>query len=190
MPEKDLLSERGRALEDEYFRRKDRELMDRLRETSAADAVRRELGELTGLAGADVAALQLLGFTPETISLLPLVPLIQVAWAEGGITERERELLVQFARSRGITAGSAADTQLSRWLTSPPESETYAGVSRVVGAMLNESGFSGGVSRHELLNYAERIAAASGGFFGRGKISADEKAILETLAVGGRPPRE
>ena len=28
-----------------------------------------------------------LGFTPETVTLLPLVPIVQVAWAEGGVSD-------------------------------------------------------------------------------------------------------
>jgi hypothetical protein len=38
------LRERGRALQDEYFRHLDRELLDRARRTSALDDKRRELG--------------------------------------------------------------------------------------------------------------------------------------------------
>ena len=67
--------------------------------------------------------LEALGFTPDTISVLPLVPIVEMAWAEGGITPAERTLLVKFARERGIAEGSAADRQLSDWMARQPSTE-------------------------------------------------------------------
>jgi hypothetical protein len=34
-------------------------------------------------------------------------------WADGGISDRERELVIEAARARGIEAGSTADRQLA-----------------------------------------------------------------------------
>src|SRR5688500_15237707 len=105
MSDPNPLAERGRSLEEDYFRRRDRELIERMRAAAAADAARKELGSVTGLNDADVDELRTLGFTPDTIGLLPLVPLLQVAWAEGGVSAEERTLIVQLARSRGIGEG-------------------------------------------------------------------------------------
>ena len=110
-----------RSREEEYFRRKDRELVERLRRTAEADEARRALEATSGIH--DPAALQelaALGFTPDTVSLLPMVPIIQMAWAEGGVSDEERALILQFARERGIRAGSVADQQLSLWLRERP----------------------------------------------------------------------
>src|SRR5690606_19935346 len=107
----------GRDMEEEYFRRQDQELIERMRKQAGADKARRELGEKTGLTDpALIADLEALGFTPETVALLPVIPVIQVAWAEGGVSTKERALVVDFARKRGIADGSAADAQLQNWL--------------------------------------------------------------------------
>ena len=53
--------------------------------------------------------LEALGFTPDTVSLLPLVPIVQVAWAEAGVSDDERKLIVQFARG-GISRGEPGRT--------------------------------------------------------------------------------
>jgi len=103
MPNDNPLGERGRALENEYFRRPDRELLDRARRTSVLDDERRELAALTGLQERDVEALQEQGFKPDTIALLPLVPLVQVAWAEGGVVD-------------GLTAVAAEERALLIWI--------------------------------------------------------------------------
>ena len=75
---------------------------------AAADEQRRRLGEKAGVADEEVLRdLQDLGYTPETVMMLYLVPVIQTAWAEGGVSQKERDLIVKAARSRGITAGHA-----------------------------------------------------------------------------------
>ena len=106
MADRDRFAERGRALEDEYFRKKDQELIDRLRRAAASDRARHDLEERTGLHDPEMLnELQSLGFTPDTLTLLPLVPLVQVAWSEGGVSNAERSQILSLARSRGI-AGS------------------------------------------------------------------------------------
>ena len=109
MPD-DALSRRGHALEEEYFRRKDRELIEKLRQAAAADRARNDMAARIGSDDpAMLQELQALGFTPDTVILLPLVPVIQMAWADGSVAPAETALIVKLARSRGITEGSAAD---------------------------------------------------------------------------------
>src|SRR5688572_670940 len=87
MADHDSLAERGRSIEEEYFRRKDRELVEKMRQAKAAEAARGEMSQATGLEDpALLKELQDLGFTPETVILLPLVPVLEMAWAENEIT--------------------------------------------------------------------------------------------------------
>jgi hypothetical protein len=184
MPD-DALTKRGRALEDEYFRRKDRELIEKIRQSAAAEQVRHDLGRKVGLADpALIQELQELGFTPDTVVLLPLVPVVQMAWAEGGVSDSERQLIVGVARSRGIEEGSAADRQLAEWTTNHPSETVFAGARRLIRAMLDSGAAEGAhFSADELVKYCEEIAAASGGFLGIGKVSAEERALLSSLAA-------
>jgi hypothetical protein len=185
MPEHDALAKRGRALEDDYFRKKDLELIEKFRQASAVAQVRSELEQAAGLHDpALVQELEDLGFTPATVVLLPLVPIIQVAWAEGGVTAAEREPIVRLARSRGIEAGSAADQQLAEWLATHPSEEVFAGARRLIRAML-ESGAaaSADLDANDLVKYCEEIAAASGGILGIGRISGEERTLLASIAA-------
>jgi hypothetical protein len=182
MPD-DSLSDRRRTHEEEYFRKKDRELVDKIRQAAAADQARRDMGTKTGLNDPDLLReLQALGFTPETVSLLPLVPIIQVAWAEGGITPAERRLLLELARDRGIEAGSAADKQLSDWLDRRPSADVFSRATRLIGAMLATEA-PRDLNAEDLVKHCERIAAASGGILGIGRVSAEERATLERIAA-------
>jgi hypothetical protein len=191
MTDKDGLTERGRALEDDYFRKRDQELIEKLRRAAAADAERAEMGRQVGLTDPEsLLELEALGFTPETVSLLPLVPAVQVAWAEGGISAAERDLLVQLARRRGIEAGSAADRTLDGWLAARPDERVFQQATRLIRAMLGAPG-APDLTADDLVAYCESIAAASGGLLGRNRVSAEERRLLTALAdeLKARPSR-
>jgi hypothetical protein len=185
MADNDSLRERGRALEEDYFRKKDRELVERMRQSAAAEQARQDLGAASALRDpAILAELQELGFSAGTIPLLPLVPALQMAWAEGGVTAEERDLLVRFARTRGIAEGSPADQQLTEWMRNRPDEAVFARAGRLIQALL-EAGAptAAGLTSGDLVQYAEKIAAASGGIFGFGKVSAEEKSLLTKIAA-------
>jgi hypothetical protein len=183
MADNDAIRERGRSLEDDYFRKKDRELVEKMRRAAAAEEARRDLSSKTGLQDPELLQeLEALGFTPDTVSLLPLVPVVQMAWAEGGVTDAERTLLVQLARSRGIVEGGVADRMLADWLERRPSAEVFERATRLVRAMLATPGQPGSLTADELVKYAEDIASASGGIFGINKISGEERALLATIA--------
>jgi hypothetical protein len=180
----DGITDEVRQREEEYFRRQDRELIERLRRAAADAELRKTLEHATGIHdAAQLEELQALGFTPQTLSLLPLVPVLQVAWAEGGISTAERTMIVNLARSREITAGSAADLQLQAWLDTRPSEDTFRKAVRLIGAMLDHpAGAERQVTADSLLKHCEEIAQASGGLFGIGRVSAEEKAALEQIS--------
>jgi hypothetical protein len=112
--------------------------------------------------------------------LLPLVPVVQMAWAEGGVSAAERGLLVKLARVRGIQEGSAADRRLTAWLDDRPDEQVFARATRLIRAML-ESGQQD-LTADDLVKHCESIAAASGGILGINRVSAEERQLLATLA--------
>jgi hypothetical protein len=180
----DGITDDVRKREEEYFRRKDRELIERMRKEAEAASARKELETATGIHDPDsLKDLDELGFTPHTITLLPLVPVLQVAWAEGGVSTGEREMIVKLARSRRIEPGSEADALLHEWLERRPSDETFRKAGRLIAAMLDHPEAAGiHVTADDLIKYCEQIAAASGGIFGFGSVSAEEKAALQQIA--------
>jgi hypothetical protein len=182
MVDKDIFAERGRSLEEDYFRKKDRQLIEKMRAADAASQARAEMGKKTGLTDpALLQELEALGFTPETVALLPLVPVVKMAWAEGGVTPAERSLLVKLARSRGIDEGTLADRQLADWLEGRPPEHVFAHATRLIRAVLSTPGYDD-LTADDLVKYCESIAAASGGMLGINRVSAEERQMLATLA--------
>jgi hypothetical protein len=186
MSDHDAFAERGRALEEEYFRKKDRELVEKMRRAAAADQVRGDLSKHSGVADpAMLAELQELGFTGDTVVLLPLVPVLELAWAEGGITAAERQMLVSLARNRGVGEGSAADRQLDAWMATRPAQEVFTKAARLISALLSSgSGVTQGLTADQLVQYCEQIASASGGLLGLPirAVSLEERNLLTRIA--------
>src|SRR6185503_15546366 len=100
MAQKDALDELRKAKEEEYFHKKETELLEKLRQRGAVEAERRKLGDALPTADAQILEdLQAVGYNAETVKLLFVVPLLAVAWADGSITPRERSLILELAKA-------------------------------------------------------------------------------------------
>jgi hypothetical protein len=184
MADKEFLGDRKRTQEEEYFRRQEQELIEKLRQRREQAVARKELGARVGVADDEILHdLQALGYTPDTVMVLHLVPLVQVAWAEGDVSDRERDLIQQAARAHGIAPGSPADRLLASWLATRPSDEFFEKTLRAIRAILearppDERAASG----RDLLSYCSEIAAASGGILGFGKVSDQERQLLARIS--------
>lgn len=177
MANDDLFGKRDH--EEDYFRKQDRELIERMRKAAAENEARERTGIQDPALLRDLSAL---GFTADTMSLLPLVPILQVAWADAEVSPDERKLVLEIARHRGIAEGSLADQQLAAWLTQRPAPSVFSGAGRLVAALLAEdSAATKDLSADDLVKYCENIAAASGGILGLAKVSAAERAAIEQV---------
>lgn len=184
MPEKDMLAQRKRALEEEYFRQKEQELIEKIRLRTAKQAERQELAEAVGVADEEIlATLQEMGYTRETVKLLHLVPLVQIAWASGSVTPREREMVVRLSEWRGVEKDSPAWKQLNNWLDQRPSEEFFLTTLRIIRYLFDFQTANEGVAdRTDLISFCIRIAMASGGFLGMtNKISEGEQTALDQI---------
>jgi hypothetical protein len=137
------------------------------------------LGRLRERAGivddAIVQRLRALGYTDETVILIRLIPLIAVAWADGSVSENEREAIRAEAQAQGVESGTPADRQLGEWLTAAP-SEAFQDASVQILAASANGDLDG------VLTACRKVASASGGLFGFRAISPREQDVLDRLA--------
>lgn len=177
------LGDRERALEDEYFWRKDRELIAKLQEKGRLEDQRRGLrDELGNVEERVLADLQAAGFSPDNLGLLHLIPLVEVAWAEGDVTPRERELVLALAARRGITPESQAHQQLTGWLDACPDARFFETAYSAIGAMMaKQDPESREAEKQDLLEWATRIAEATGGILGIVPACRDERECIKRI---------
>lgn len=183
---KDTFSDLRRTREAEYFYRKEKELMEKLRQRAKAEAERRQMGEILGVADQEILQdLQELGYSRDTVNLLHLVPLLHVAWIDNALSTREVDQIRQAAEARGIQKGSAALGQLEDWLSHRPTDEFFEKTLRVIRDVLQllppEKRRAG---TGDLVSCCTQIASASGGLLGlTSKISEPERKLLEQIAA-------
>jgi hypothetical protein len=177
----DILRDRGRSLEDEFFRREDQRLIKRLTELKAAEATREALAKASGITTPAVLdRLLQLGLHAETVAALSVVPLVEVAWADGDLDAKERRAIIERA---GIARGSTAGALLDAWLDRRPDAKLLEAWSQTVQAMRSQLAPDDGKRLEaSLLEGARAVAAATGGLFGVGsKVSKAEAEMLAKL---------
>ena len=176
-------SDRRRASEEEYFRKRDQQLVEHLRSQAEREAARGRLSQRVGVADDEVLQhLETLGFTDQTVSLLPMVPLVHVGWADGGMAASGAQRILEASRERGIEEVSEAGRQLREWLERRPPDALFDVALKAIGTVLQgQSSSERKRYVHNLLKQSTDVAAASGGVLGFGKVSKSERAILDRI---------
>ena len=128
----------------------------------------------------------LLGFDAETASVLYLLPLIQVAWANGSVSRAERAKIMRILRLREIPQGCRAWQLCESLLLSRPTEAFLQNSRQLLQAVLKSKGraVEAQVER-ELIAMCLDVAEVSGGIFGfGGRVSgAEEEAIRAITAT-------
>ena len=177
------LEERGRALENQFYDKENQEKLSAMKEKLDDQATREELRKASGMTDQAVLdKLVALGLRGNTIAALSLVPLIQVAWADGKIQDNERTAILQGAHGKGLEKGTAGYELLQTWLQKKPSIElieAWEAYIKALGSQLNDE--QNRLLKNQIVGFAKMVAAAAGGFLGIGKISAEEEKVLERI---------
>jgi hypothetical protein len=173
------------AKETEYFRKQEEALLRELRRRAALADERGQLSAATRIDDERVLQdLGELGFDRDTAILLPILPLVEIAWAEGGVSSRERDLIFELARARGVQPDTPAYQKLSEWLSVHPDDDFFTKTreanARMIAALPADQREA---STRDLASQSKRVAEASGGIFGLGKISPGEAQLIDKIVA-------
>jgi hypothetical protein len=185
----DLLKDRGRGEEADHFRREDAKLIAKIRERAHVDEIAKALAAKLRVDDAELLRrIRDLGLDQQTAPAILLAPLVQVAWAEGNVTDAERKVVVGLAESRGVTPGTPAHDTLLQWLQQRPSDALFETATEVMRV-----GFSAlpAEEREEriksLVDTCRRVAEASGGglarLIGMADVSGNESAVLDAIGA-------
>jgi hypothetical protein len=123
---KDIFHEREAAEEAVYFRQQDEKLIEKIRAKAKLAELAAALADK--LQVDDPQLLQrivALGVTRETGSAFLLLPLVQVAWADGKVTHHERDAVLNIGARRGLQPNGAEHAQVIKWLGERPSEDHY-----------------------------------------------------------------
>jgi len=186
----EILRDRGQSLEDEFFRREDQRLRAKLNDLKTVEATREALAKASGITRPEVLdKLLSLGIKAETVAALSIVPLVEVAWADGSIDAKERRAILDRARDSGLAPGSTAQALLEAWLERRPEPKLLEAWTHMVRGLRDQLGPEEAARlQTSLLDQARAVASASGGVLGMGaKVSGAEAAMLARLQAAFAP---
>jgi hypothetical protein len=164
----ELFEERRRALEEAFFRKHNREVLDRLKAEAKRLSAKQGIAEATGI-GDDALLTRLadLGFDASSLLAFALVPAVEVAWADGIIDEAERTHILARLTPEPFASSSPTYEMIASWLSRRPPAELFdawVAYTRALCAGLapaDRQWLAAGIVRR-----SEEVAKASGGLFG------------------------
>lgn len=177
------LKAKAKALEDSFFAKENERILQELRAAKKREDKKKEFREYLYVKNDEILeALIDLEVEPETLVAFSLVPLVEVAWADGEIQPKERDAILRAAVEQGVEEGSPTCDLLSNWLRTKPDArllEVWEGyIAELTGTLGDRAKEH---LKNGTLGRARAIAEAAGGFLGVASISAAEKKMLDQL---------
>ena len=172
-----------RTLEEAFFLAEDQRLIERLRALQAMQESKQALSEVSGITNDQVLEkLVSLGTEPQTVAALAVVPLVEVAWADGEADEQERRAILRALVDSGVAPGGTEHQLVETWLERRPGPKLLAAWQQYVRGLCEKMDDSERAAfRDEVLKSTLSVAEASGGFAGFRKVSAAEREMIEQL---------
>ncbi len=161
---KEMLEMRRRALENVFFEKYNRQLLEQLREKHQHELDREHLAEAFDVT--DEGFLDLLldqDIKAESLAALVLVPLVVVAWSDREMSAEEIRVILETADDLGIKEGTPAIKLLNYWLVHPPTSkliDAWTAYTKVLCSRLEPNNRKR--CGDNVLRWAHDVAAAAG----------------------------
>ena len=184
MDKKAAFERRERAFEAEYFSRKDAELIDKLKAVFHKKIDKQSICTATGVTDEQLLdRLVELNLDGELMAAFNLLPIIEVAWADGAVDEREVRAVLSAAEQHGLSPGSKAYAMLETRLREGPSKDArkiwfhYAETLRKILSPSQIEQF-----RKDLLEVCWHVAETSGGLLNLAfKVSANERNVIDAV---------
>jgi len=125
-----------------------------------------------------------MGIDQETYPVVAILPLVQVAWADGTVQANERELIIHLA-SRSLEINATGMTLLENWLKYRPSDAYLQAGMEVLSALSKKTGWEyvSLNTLNDVIGFSWDVAKAAGGLFGFGRVEHTEKEALLHIAT-------
>ncbi|MBL8956472.1 MAG: TerB family tellurite resistance protein [Myxococcaceae bacterium] len=180
----DSLADRGKELEEAFFRQANQKLTEKLQAENKKKLDKEAISKLTGISSGELLdKLVELNLGASTVAAFGLLPVVEVAWADGRIDDKEKQAVLDASRQAGLT-GTAAEI-VEHWLKDQPAKNIFETWKQYIAAIAVRLGpDEKTLMKNEMLGRARAVAEASGGFLGLGNhVSKEEQAVLDKIAA-------
>lgn len=169
-------------IEDAFFLQQDKILMEKFRQMQAMKETKESLAAVSGITDdAVLEKLVELDVRPDVVASLALIPLVEVAWADGFVDAKEKEAIIK-ADSQLFDPDSIDMAILRQWLEHKPDARLIEAWEQYTLALCRQMTDQQKLSlRDEVIGHARSVAQAAGGFLGFNTISEAEQKVLNRL---------
>ena len=180
----DSLAERGKELEEAFFRQMNQKLTDKLQAENKKKLDKEAITRLTGITSEELLEkLVAMKLGAGTVAAFALLPVVEVAWADGRIDDKEKRAVLEASKQAGLT-GPAAEI-VETWLHDRPAKAVLDTWKSYIGEVVKRLGVDEkALMKNEIVGRARSVAEASGGFLGLGShVSKEEQDVLNRIAA-------
>lgn len=172
--------DRAAALENEFYKRVDDELLRNMRRDLAEREAKEAIRSASGIQNDEVLAeLVRIEVQAETLAAVSLIPLVAIAWADGKVADGERAKILAVEGEAGISPESLSHQLLNHWLDHDPGEELFSTWKHFVHELRGRiSLMICPLLDRDLIDRAEAVAKASGGYWSYGSVSPRENRVL------------
>jgi hypothetical protein len=176
---------RRKALENAYFHKRDQELMAQMAERQAKAVRTAQLAEATGIQNQSLLdRLDDLQIRPETLGALLLVPLVEIAWADGKMHASQRQAVLSAAKQAGLHKNYDAHHLLESWLDAKPDPQLLPAWKQYVCCLSRRmSAQEMQALQDETMDRALFVAESAGSLFGFHRVTREERIKLDELSA-------
>src|SRR3954466_9441607 len=130
----DSLHERGKELEEAFFRQMNQKLTDKLQAENKRKLDKEAITKLTGITSDELLDKLLeLNLGASTVTAFGLLPVVEVAWADGRVDEKEKRAVLDASRQAGLTG--AATEIVEEWLKERPAKAVFETWRKYIAAV-------------------------------------------------------
>jgi hypothetical protein len=128
------LKEGADSLEEVFFIKQDQKLIEKLRELKRMEESKEALAQVSGITDDKVLGeLVKLEIRPEILAALALIPLVEIAWVDGKLDDKEREAILDSTKKTGLLGGDIDRAILEEWFNHRPDRKLLEAVGRRPG---------------------------------------------------------
>ena len=179
----DFLGDRKRSLEATFFAQRSAAVLENLHGKDEKGSRAEHLARVSLIRDPEVLEkLVDLGLDAASWVALTLVPLVEVAWADGSLERRERNAILTAAAEQGIEPGSPSHEMLESWLDARPPGALFAAWGAyATGLAAKLATEQRAMVRSQIVERARKVAQSAGGILGIASISDAERRVLAAL---------
>jgi hypothetical protein len=183
-----FLDQRKKGLEEAFFSKHNRDVLERLRHKIDEAKRREHLVSISGIKDHNLLdRLVAAGLDTESLAALGLIPLIQVAWADGKVQPEERAALLEAAKKVDLHEGTPGYQLLTGWFDQEPDPQLFQAWKEYVHELkrsMTEDTFD--AVRKVIVERSRAVARAAGGILGVGSVVGTEHDAIKEIEAALR----